>query len=252
MNHPPTDLDPRTTMRADLVAAARREAAVRRRRRRATLAAAVATALLGTAAATAAIGGHSTGVPVLDEVLAISAERRHGPTPPMRNAPFDVRPGPGGSGPPMKLPGPNGVESPGIGVAYVNRSGHICFVSVGPERRADRGGVGCTSTKIVGRWLDRTVAAVTTAGGQFDGRLAVAGFARSDVAALALDGPDGPIQAVLGDAWKPAVAGLRRLRPFVVFLGLDARQRRPRELLRLVGGDLTATLADGRVVVARR
>ena len=167
-----TDVDPRLAIRADLVAASRRLMARRRRRRGATLATIAAVGVLGTAGAAAKIESSGTGVPVLDRVLAISAERQ--PPAPGRNRdgevvgppPFDLRPAPGSASPPMELPwGADGSQGSGIGVAYLNRSDHLCFVLVGPERRADRGGLGCTAAHIVDDWLDAAPAAVTTGGG---------------------------------------------------------------------------------------
>jgi hypothetical protein len=253
MSLPHVDPDPRLTIHADLVAAARRRVATRRRRRGAALAAAVVTGLLGTAAATAKIEGSSTGVPVLDEVLEISAERR--PPAPSANRdgkvvgppPFDVRPGPGGASPPLELPWGPESQGTGIGVAYVNRSDHLCFVLVGPERRADRGGLGCTALHIVDDWLDSVPAAVATAGGAPPNRASVKGFARADVVALRYDGPNGPVDAILGEPWRPRLPGARPLRPFVVLFPLDPRAS-TRDTLRAIHGDLAATLADGRVV----
>ena len=256
MSLPQTDIDPRLAIRTDLVAAGRRRIAARRRRRGATLAAVVVTGLLGTAAATAMIEDYSTGVPVLDQVLAISAERQ--PPAPSTNLdgeivgppPFDVRPGPGGASPPLELPwGPDGSQGTGIGVAYVNRSNHICFVLVGPERRADRGGYGCTAAHIVTDWLDAAPATITTGGGVDRDLSGVKGFARADVVALRFDGPDGPVEAILGEPWKPGAADARPMRPFVALFRLDTEALGPKGTLRaMLGGDLTVTLADGRVV----
>jgi hypothetical protein len=256
MSLPNTDTDPRLTIRADLVSAGRRRTAKRRRQRGATLAAIAVAGVLGTAGAAAKIEGSGTGVPVLDRVLEISAERH--PPAPNRNRdgkivgppPFDVRPGPGGASPPLELPwGPNGSAGTGIGVAYVNRTGHLCFVLVGPNRRADRGGYGCTLARGVADWLDAAPAAVATAGGAGPDLLNVKGFARADVEALRYEGPDGPVDAILGEPWKPGVAGVPSLRAFVVQFRLDSEALGPRESMHVVtDGDLTATLADGRVV----
>jgi hypothetical protein len=256
MSLPHADVDPRLTIRADLVAAGQRRIAARRRRRGATLAAVVVAALLGTAGATAKIEGSSTGVPVLDEVLAISLERR--PPAPSRNdrgevvgpPPMDVRPGPGSVSQPLELPwGSDVAERTGIAVAYVNRSGHVCIVLAGPDRRPDRGGYGCTMPKLFADWL-KTAPAFVTGGGGY-GVMSVKGFARGDVAALRFETPDGPVEAALGEPWKPGVAGLGRLRPFVATFELD-RKTTPRDTMRAMGGDLTATLADGRVVEIQR
>ena len=252
-----TEVDPRLTIRADLVAAARRRTASRRRRRGATLAAIAVTGLLGTAVATAKIEGSGTGVPVLDEVLAISAERQ--PPAPNRNSageivgppPFDVRPGPGGASPPLELPwGPDGSDGAGIGVAYVNRSDHLCFVLVGPDRRPGHsGGVGCTAMHIVDDWLAAAPAAVATGGGADRDLGEVKGFARADVVALRYDGPNGPVDAILGEPWRPGGADAKPLRAFIALFRVDFAALGPREAARaVIDGDLTATLADGRVV----
>jgi hypothetical protein len=252
MSHTPTAVDPRVAIRADLVAAGQRRMATRRRRRGATFAAVAVSGLLGTAAATAAIGGYSTGVPVLDEVLAISAQRTiemRGATPDRGAAPVpDVLPGPGGASAPVELPGIGADgQGTGIGAAYANRSGMVCFVLVGADRRPDRGGTGCTAPKIVTDWLDAAPAAVA-GGGSVDGQIASHGYARPDVTALSFAGPSGPVEAFLGDAWTPRLADATRLRPFVVVLDQDVTALGAEELLRVLRGDLTATLADGRVV----
>jgi hypothetical protein len=257
MSFPQTEIDPRLTIRADLVAAGQRRTAVRRRRRGAALAAIAVVGLAGTAGAAAKIEGSSTGVPVLDEVLAISAERN--PPAPSTDRdgevvgppPFDVRPAPGGASPPVELPwGPNGSEGAGIGVAYVNRSDHLCFVLVGPDRRPDRsGGVGCTAAHIIDDWLRTAPAVVATGGGAGRNMSSVKGFARADVVALRYESPDGPVEAILGEPWKPDAAEAPRLRAFVALFELDAQALGSREAMRAVmEGDLTATLADGRVV----
>lgn len=257
MSLPQTETDPRVAIRADLVAAGRRQTTKRRRRRGATLAAVAVVGVLGTAGAAAKLDGSGTGVPVLDRVLEISAERH--PAVANRNRdgeivgppPFDVRPGPGGASPPVELPwGPHGNQGTGIGVAYVNRSDHLCFVHVGPDRRPDRsGGVGCTAAHIVDDWLRAAPAAVTTSGGGGRNVGGVNGFARSDVVALRYDSPDGPVDAILGDPWRPGGADAEPLRPFVALFPLDFDSLSPRESLHaLTDGDLTATLADGRVI----
>jgi hypothetical protein len=256
MSLPQTETDPRLAIRADLLAAGRRQTVRRRRRRGAALATVAVAGVLGTAGAAAKIEGSGTGVPVLDRVLEISIERR----PPMpveyRDGkvvgapPIDDRVGPGGASPPLELPwGVDGSEGNGIGVAYLNRSDHLCFVLVGPERRADRGGVGCTAPHIVADWLDAAPAAVTTGGGADRDLGSVKGFARADVVALRYDGPDGPVDAILGDSWRPGGADAKPLRPFVVLFKQDFEALGPREVMHAVtDGDLTATLADGRVV----
>jgi hypothetical protein len=256
MSIPQTGIDPRLTIRADLVAAGQRRVAVRRRRRGATLAAIAVAGVLGTAGAAAKIEDYSTGVPVLDEVLAISAERnppalstnRHGEV--VGPPPFDVRPGPGAASPPLELPwGPDGSKGSGVGVAYLNRSNHICFVRVGPERRADRGGYGCTAAHIVDDWLTAAPAAVTGGGGADPALTEVMGYARADVVALRLEGPDGPVEAILGEPWKPGAAEARPIRPFVALFELDTEALGPEGTLHaMTGSNLTATLADGRVV----
>lgn len=253
MSLPPADLDPRLTIRADLVAAGQRRIAARRRRRGATLAAVVVTGLLGTAAATAKIEGSGTGVPVLDDVLAISVDRR--PPAPSRNdrgevvgpPPFDVRPGPGTASRPLELPwAPSDSDRTGIAVAYVNRSGHVCIVLTGPDRRPDRGGYGCTTPKLFGPRLRDAPAFVTGAGGQSP--MSVQGFARADVVALRFEAPNGPVEAALGEPWNPGVSGTGPLRAFVATFELDPQASGPWDAMRATSGDLTATLADGRVV----
>lgn len=256
MSLPHSETDPRLAIRADLVAAGGRRIAKRRRRRGATLAAVAVVGVLGTAGAAAKIEGSGTGVPVLDRVLEISIERR----PPMpieyrdgrvvAAPPIDDRVGPGGASPPLELPwGVDESEGTGVGVAYLNRSGHLCFVVVGPDRRPERGGLGCTAAHIVNDWLDAAPAAVTTAGGADRDLSAINGFARGDVVALRYEGPDGPVEATLGAPWRPGGADAKPLRPFVVLFKQDFEAQDPRETLRAVtDGDLTATLADGRVV----
>ncbi len=248
--------DPRLTIRADLVAAGGRQLVKRRRRRGATLAAVVVMGVLGTAGAAAKIEGSGTGVPVLDRVLEISAERR--PPAPSRNRdgkivgppPFDVRPGPGGASPPVELPwGSDGSDGTGIGVAYVNRSDHLCFVLVGPERRAEEGGYGCTAAHIIDDWLEAAPAVVATGGGADRNLGSVKGFARADVVALRYEGPSGQVDAILSEPWKPNLKGVPTLRSFVALFKMDFEALGPRETLHTVtGGDLTATLADGRVI----
>jgi hypothetical protein len=253
MSLPHADLDPRLTIRADLVAAGQRRIAARRRRRGATLTAVVVTGLLGTAAATAKIEGSGTGVPVLDEVLAISAERQ--PPAPSRDRdgrivgppPFDVRPGPGSASQPLELPwAPRDTDRTGIAVAYVNRSGHICIVLAGPNRRPDSGGYGCTMPKLFAHWLRDAPAFVTGAGGKHP--MSVKGFARADVVALRFEAPNGPVEAALGKPWEPDVGSTGPLRPFVATFELDPRASGPWGAMRATRGNLTATLADGRVV----
>jgi hypothetical protein len=256
MSLPQPDTDPRLAIRADLLAAGRRRTAKRRRRRGAALATVAVAGILSTAGAAAKIDGSGTGVPVLDRVLEISAERR--PPAPSTNRdgkvvgppPIDDRVGPGGASPPLELPwGPDGSEGAGIGVAYVNRTDHLCFVLVGPDRRADRGGYGCTMAHIIDDWLHAAPAAIATGGGAGRDLASVKGFARPDVVALRYESPDGPVDAILGEPWKPGVKGVPRLRAFVVLFKLDFESLSPRETLRAVtDGDLTATLADGRVV----
>ncbi len=260
MSLPRSESDPRMTIRADLVAAGRRRVAKRQRRRSAALATIAVAGVLGTAGAAAKIEGSSTGVPVLDRVLEISAER-HPPAPSRSRdgeivgpPPFDVRPGPSGASPPVELPwGTDGSAGTGIGVAYLNRSGHLCFVVVGPERRADRGGLGCTMERIVRDWLATAPAAVTTAGGAGRDLSAVNGFARADVVALRYEAPDGPVDAILGEPWRPGGASAKPIRPFVALFELETDRLDPRSLMRAISnGNLTATLDDGRVVEVRR
>jgi hypothetical protein len=263
MSLPHPETDPRQAIRADLVAAGRRRLARRRRRRGVTLAAVAVVGVLGTAGAAAKLDGSSVGVPVIDRVIENSAERR--PPAPSRNRegkivgppPFDIRPGRGGASDPLEVPwGADGSAGTGIGVAYLNRSDHLCFVLVGPKRRADGGGYGCTMARIVDDWLDAAPAAIATGGGVDPDHVrlsSVKGFARADVVALRYRAPGGPVDAALGEPWRPGGADARPIRPFVALFELDAERLGPRATVRAMsGGRLTATLADGRVVEVGR
>lgn len=259
MSLPHSDTDPRLAIRADLVAAGRRRLTRRRRRRGVTLAALAVVGVLGTAGAAAKISGSSVGVPVLDQVIENSAERH--PPDPSRNRdgkivgppPFDVRPGPGGASPPVELPwGVDGSQGTGIAVAYLNRSDHLCIVLTGPERRADRGGYGCTMERIVDDWLEAAPAVISAGGGVDPDRphlASVKGYARADVVGLRYDAPNGAVNATLGEPWRPGGANAEPIRPFVALFELDSKGLGQRDAIQaLMEGDLTATLADGRVV----
>lgn len=245
--------DPRETIRADLVAAGGRRAASRRRRRSLAIATVAITGLLGAAAGTAAISGHGTGVPVLDDALSISVERSGGPgrRPPNARTWVDLRPGPGGASLPLTLPPARaGQAGSGIGVAYVDRNRFICFVRVGADRRPDRGGVGCTARKLVWRALEERPAFVTGGGGyDVPGVSAVAGFARADVESVRIDGSRGPVEATVGAPWTPKLPGARTLRPFVAIVPYDTTAR---GIPDVIGKGLTVTLANGKVVELER
>jgi hypothetical protein len=253
-----TEIDPRMAIRADLLAAGRRRTTKRRRRRGAALATIAIAAVLGTAGAAAKLNGSSVGVPVIDQVIENSAERR--PLAPSRNRegkivgppPFDIRPGRGVASKPLEVPwGADESAGTGIGVAYLNRSDHLCFVLVAPKRRADETGYGCTLARIVKARLKTAPAAIATGGNVDRERLhlsSVKGFARADVVALRYQAPGGPVDAILGRPWKPGSENAKPIRPFVALFRFDRRGLDPRRTLRAMSGDLTATLADGRVV----
>jgi hypothetical protein len=258
MSLPQPETDPRLAIRADLLAAGRRRTARRQRRRGATLAAVAVAGVLGTAGAAAKLNGSSVGVPVIDQVIENSAERR--PPAPSRNRegkivgppPFDIRPGRGAASKPLKVPwGADGSAGTGIGVAYLNRSDHLCFVLVAPKRRADETGYGCTLARGIEARLKAAPVAIATGGNVDRDRphlSGVKGFARADVVALRYHAPGGPVNATLGQPWKPGSADAKPIRPFVALFRFDHRGIGPRRTVRAMSGDLTATLADGRVV----
>jgi hypothetical protein len=248
-----TGVDPFERIRRDLVAAAARRRDRTRRRRRIALLAALPVLLVGGTAGAAAVGDFSTGVPAIDDLLAVEGGS---------NRPFggDVRPGPGGASEPLSLPsGAGGRDA--AAVAYLSRDGLVCKAR-GEFRRWDgaaRGsyGGGCHAPADLARRLSRRTAIL---GGSEHGpeRRIYDGFAAGDVVALRLLMEDGAtVEARLTPPWTPDAPGAEPLRLFVavderdIDVGDDGVQLNEGDLLMRFPDRGEAEMSDGRTVEVR-
>jgi hypothetical protein len=247
-----TGVDPFERIRRDLVAAAARRRDRTRRRRRVALLVALPVLLVAGTAGAAAVGDFSTGVPAIDDLLAVEGGS---------NRPFggDVRPGPGGASEPLSLPSGAGGRDAAV-VAYLSRDGLVCKAR-GEFRRWDgaaRGSYGgCIAPADLARMLSRrTVYCCASEHGPE--RRIYDGFAAGDVVALRFLMDDGAIvEAKLTPPWTPDAPGAEPLRLFVVVderdidIGDDGVQ--PDEGRLIMGPDyrIEAELSDGRTVDVR-
>jgi hypothetical protein len=171
-----------------------RRARPRRPRRRLLLAAAALIGILVVAGSAIALGGGSTGIPAIDDLLDRTS-RPHEPGQPATG----VQPVPGSLSPPLEfdLDG-----KPLVAVGFQNRSqGMICSALVSTAERR-YGGVGCLSQRILRDALAERPAHVFAGGGS-GARRAIHGFARADVVGVSLHDGQGIGRIELSEPWKP-------------------------------------------------
>lgn len=241
-----TPPDPLRRIRREMVQAAARDNRRRARRRQLAALTAVPVLLLALAAGAAAVGGFSTGVPAVDELLAGDGS----------DDPGDPRPGPVSASEPLPLPSQSGGTG-AAAVAYVSRDGLICKAE-GELRRRDgeaRGSDGgeCYPPAYLARALERKKAICCASSHGADRRV-YHGLAAADVTALRFELDDGrTIAARLTPPWKPDAPGAAPLRLFAVVderdidVGADGLQSDELGLLQ-PGYRARAELGDGRTV----
>jgi hypothetical protein len=197
----------RTRLRPEVAAARERR---RRFRRSRLLVATALPALLVVGSAGAAVAGQfTTGITVIDQLLATGQPDDNG---------VDLRPGPGGASEPLRLPdSANGKDA--AAVAYVSRDGRICTAQGDLRRRDDvaRGSSGapCYAPSDLARTLSVKEAICCGSTPSPDHRIHH-GLAAADVVALRFYMENGAtLEARLTPAWSPTIPGARPLRMFV-------------------------------------
>ena len=188
-------------LREELVAAAERRATRRRPARRATFAIALAGGLLAAGGATAALTDFSTGVPAVDELLAI---KRFGGADGLSA---------GNASQPISVQMGDGTYEM---VAFLNRRGEVSIAYAEPHRGGVRGGGsgGGLPAADLARRLERRgtllgdrVTAPSSA--------CTGGFADGEVQSVNVKG-DGDWEVRMSPPWTPRAEGARPLRLLVV------------------------------------
>ena len=189
-------------LRDELVRAAARRASKRRPARRATLAIALAGGLLAAGGATAALTDFGTGVPAVDELLAI--EQGYG------------RPGglpAGDATQPITVEMGDGAYEM---VAFLNRRGEVSIAYAEPHRGGVRGGGsgGGLPAADLGRRLERRGTLLSGSSHGPDQRVHW-GFADGEVQSVRVKG-EGDWEVRMSPPWTPKAEGARSLRLLVV------------------------------------
>ncbi len=237
-------------LQRDLVDAAARWNGERRRFGawwRLTPAVVVAAALLGVAVLLFGDGGSdsapSSREPSSQEPSPGTPSERS-PKPPSRRGP---QPRPGSLSPVVRFEfGGVGYSSVGFRARSASRDGVICSRVL--ERRGGRGrrvvGATCAGERLLRRELDDQPA--RTVGGGGGQPTQFSGFARADVASIAVRDPQYPSRAVLSEPWRPAPWQGQPIRFFLVLI--DAPRDRARDLLFGDRPRLEARLTSGELV----
>jgi hypothetical protein len=251
----------RDHIRSALVAEAERVSAKRRRRRRvrrhrvAAFACVLAlTAGVVTAGGSALLTG-STGSDAVDAFLNLHASH-NGESPPTHAA----NPGPGGdtrpsldsASRPVSVPLPQN-DSSAVGVSYISNDGRLCGV-LRASKRTDTAStvdnlLGCVQPQFAYEQVEGVPA--TVVGARISDAVLLHGYAREDVAKLAVHGPFGLYTVAMAKPWTPNTPGAVGLRPFFavaegrfgpdgITVGEEGALTDRRNYL------LTATFADGR------
>lgn len=231
--------DPLGALRLELVGAARRQMARRRKRRRNVSIGAALLALLAVAAGASALNEFSTGVPAVDDLLAVEA-------PSLMDEPA------GDATEPLPVPTNDGTAQ---SVAYLSRDGTICQVEAERHPRIEGsvrgGGGGCLPAADMARLLDRN--GVRWAGSSHGAeRRIYHGFADGDVERIRVLDEAADAEVRITKPWTPSTEGGQALRLFVVIderdidVGGDGVQEDEIGLISTPIPTLEVTYADGR------
>jgi hypothetical protein len=205
--------DPLAALRAELVGAARRQLRRRRRRRRTLVATGAILGLLAATAGAGALTGFSTGVPVVDELLAVEGGSLVG------------EPGPGGATEPLPVPTYGGGTAQAV--AYLSKDGTVCHVQAerhpSIEGSVRGGGGGCWLAADLARRLDRRGIQWSGSSHGTDMRV-FGGYADGDVVDIRVLGEAAGAEVRMTKPWRPRIAGGEPLRLFVV---IDRRYIEP-------------------------
>ena len=166
------------------------------------------------------------------------------PKPPSRRGP---QPRPGSLSPVVRFEFAGvGYSSVGFRARSASRDGVICSRVL--ERRGGRGrrvvGATCAGERLLRRGLDDHAA--RTVGGGGGQPVQFSGFARADVASIAVSDPQYPSRVVLSEPWRPAPWQGQPIRFFLVLI--DAPPDRARDLLFGDRPRLEARLTSGELV----
>jgi hypothetical protein len=222
------ETDPLGAIRAELVGAGWRRVALRRRRRRTAAAGAALVALLAVAAGASALGEFSTGVPAVDDLLAVET-----PSSPVDEPAGDATE-------PLPVPTNDGTAQV---VAYLSRDGTICAVEAQRHPRIEGsvrgGGGGCWRAADLARRLERN-GVVWSSWTEGPARRTYKGYAHGDVESIRVLGEAAGAEVRMTEPWTPRTEGAGALRLIVV---IDERDL---DLYSLPLPVVEVTYADGR------
>jgi hypothetical protein len=195
--------------------AARQARSPGNRRRRTvslTVAALLGLGVLG-AGASAVVSG-STGVAAIDRLLGIYEQGLDEPGAAGRPGPSgsDLQPGPSKATEPIEVTLSNGSRV--LVSFYLARDGQICSATADADGQKPTGTSGCEPSRVLEERLmsdDGFVPAVNSQGDD----VIVKGYLSSRVVDLRVEGPSGPLDVYLGEAWTPDLPDATPLRPFV-------------------------------------
>jgi hypothetical protein len=228
---------------------------VARRRRRVVALVATGVLVLTSAAGASALFSGTTGLKVIDRLLAIDMHeqgraRRHSVARPSMSR---VQRDPRATGISLEVP-VGGEQSRRVVGAFLNTMGEVCFTladSSSRPRASGRTHVGCAPGNRI-RQVPKRVVYVSTI---FVNRAAVVlGFASSDVTKLRIRGPSGPLVVKLGSPWRTRIV---KASPVRIFLAAASDPRLDHESVSTTLSSryenaanyrIKATMSDGHVV----
>lgn len=254
----PIETDALGAIRLELIGAARRRAAARRRRRQMVATVATGLTMLVAVTGVSAVSGFSTGVPVIDNVLSQEhGEQRAAPLKediPAGPPGTDVRPAPGSTSDALDLRWPDG-SAGAKGLAYLSMGGDVCFVRAGKPGRGGaneaRGRTGCLAPQLIAERLSDQWAFV--AGVIVGNPTIVSGYAASDVEAIEITGPGGPLDVQLTRLWTPNTLDAETMRVFAATADVDLGEdgispEASSEMMDFRNYSIGVRLQDGRTV----
>jgi hypothetical protein len=190
-----------------------RRGGVRRRRTLSLATAAFATLAVGGGGAIALVTG-STGVPEVDRLLGIyEAElEERGVSDQSGSRGEEVQPRLDRETASIEIPVGDGAQRI-VSSFYVARDGNVCS-AVADRPQSERGWLGCAPPGPIAQRLVQSDGSVLTVTARADA-VVVTGVVSNRVVEIEGQGPSGALDVRLGAPWRPGLASLEVLRPFV-------------------------------------